>query len=504
MAVEIRGLSEEARQRLQSLRSQSQRAGRRDVDVGASDGFADVFAAIAATRIEVAEPAASTESEPAEEAPVATDIAPVQADASRPRETEPDASVSEKSVTEAQTAEVSDKPEPDGEAGEASVQTDQPIASEVTTEDGAVTSVVETDVSTDQGIVSSETVEFVEAGGDTERDSKRRRTPHSESASQAEGAEGFPERTTAEGPVKPELQTRTSADPTVDAELPEAASPELSAPETRRSERAEKPSIAPREATATQSSSAEAAAKSSRPTGSEPGSSTARGELYSADIQPAASAKPNPAAAAASVQQSGSAATTATNRSANTSGRPNAVSPTTSVRGKPTDVAEAQRPASTDNRGQLDRMARIRLIHRISRAFDAMGKEGGRIRMRLAPNELGSVQVDMRVKNKTVDATVIAESESAAAILREHLPELRSRLEKMDLQVERLDIELDSDGLDDRPRSHSDSGDHRGFDRASSRGTRPAAVDRATSTDSSSPAARIETLVANGGSDWRF
>lgn len=93
-----------------------------------------------------------------------------------------------------------------------------------------------------------------------------------------------------------------------------------------------------------------------------------------------------------------------------------------------------------------DMLTRIKLVQRVSRAFQHLGPEGGVVRLRLAPAELGTVRVEMQIQNKKVEARVVAETEAASQALREHLPELRTRLESYGLQVERLDVETESDG----------------------------------------------------------
>ena len=73
-----------------------------------------------------------------------------------------------------------------------------------------------------------------------------------------------------------------------------------------------------------------------------------------------------------------------------------------------------------------DTTARIKLVQRVSRAFQHLGPDGGMVRLRLAPAELGSVRVEMRVNKQSIQARVVAETEAASATLREHLPDLRA------------------------------------------------------------------------------
>lgn len=120
-----------------------------------------------------------------------------------------------------------------------------------------------------------------------------------------------------------------------------------------------------------------------------------------------------------------------------------------------TAKAITSRPSS-EMRGKrvdkADTLARVKLIQRVSKAFQHLGPDGGLIRLRLAPAEMGSVRVEMRIQQRKVAARVVAETEAASAALREHLPDLRLRLESFGMQVEQLEIETES--LDQETGSH--------------------------------------------------
>ena len=49
----------------------------------------------------------------------------------------------------------------------------------------------------------------------------------------------------------------------------------------------------------------------------------------------------------------------------------------------------------------------------------------------------------MRINQRKVEARVVAETEAASAALREHLPDLRARLESFGMQIEQLEIETE-------------------------------------------------------------
>jgi flagellar hook-length control protein FliK len=111
--------------------------------------------------------------------------------------------------------------------------------------------------------------------------------------------------------------------------------------------------------------------------------------------------------------------------------------------------AESTRPRSPrlDSNTQ-ETVSRIKLIQRVSKAFQHLGSEGGVVRLRLAPAEMGSVRVEMRIHQRKVQARVVAETEAASKALKEYLPDLRVRLESFGMQVDRIEIETDSQDRD--------------------------------------------------------
>lgn len=96
-----------------------------------------------------------------------------------------------------------------------------------------------------------------------------------------------------------------------------------------------------------------------------------------------------------------------------------------------------------------DILLRAKLVQRVSKAFQHFGSEGGNIRLKLAPAELGSVRVEMNVRDKKVQARVVAETDRAASLLREQLPELRGRLEAQGMQIDQITVEHESDSRTD-------------------------------------------------------
>jgi flagellar hook-length control protein FliK len=88
---------------------------------------------------------------------------------------------------------------------------------------------------------------------------------------------------------------------------------------------------------------------------------------------------------------------------------------------------------------------RARLVHRIAKAFQRLSMDGGQVRLKMHPEELGGVQLNMQITGRKVSATVVAESEAASQLLQDSLPELRQRLESQGLVVEKLEVAQRSD-----------------------------------------------------------
>ncbi len=156
-------------------------------------------------------------------------------------------------------------------------------------------------------------------------------------------------------------------------------------------------------------------------------------------------------------------------------------------------------------------VSRVKLIQRVSKAFQHLGPEGGVVRLRLAPAEMGSVRVEMRIQQRKVEARVVAETEAASNALREHLPELRQRLESQGMQVERIEVESEgSESGTNHNRHHAgQSGgelnegrrDQPFWQREGDVPSRP--VVSPTVSQSSANAALTEAASARGGVDIR-
>jgi flagellar hook-length control protein FliK len=96
----------------------------------------------------------------------------------------------------------------------------------------------------------------------------------------------------------------------------------------------------------------------------------------------------------------------------------------------------------------------------------AAQQRDGRVQVRLAPPELGSLRIELSVQNGVMAARLEAETPAARTALLDNLPALRERLAEQNIRVEKFDVDVRSDSRGsggnnephDRPTDHGDSG----------------------------------------------
>jgi len=160
-------------------------------------------------------------------------------------------------------------------------------------------------------------------------------------------------------------------------------------------------------------------------------------------------------------------------------GAPSAVSTPTDARGGETAMTTrvgSNPPIRQTSSGSaqggsgVDQTDRVRFVQRVARAFEAMGDRGGSVRLRLHPPELGSLRLEVAVRNGTMNARLEVETDSARTMLLDSLPALRDRLAEQDIKVGRFDVDLgdrssggtpQGPGDQPQPRDDSDRGSFR-------------------------------------------
>ena len=84
----------------------------------------------------------------------------------------------------------------------------------------------------------------------------------------------------------------------------------------------------------------------------------------------------------------------------------------------------------------------IRLLSRVARAFAVAEQRGGEVTLRLSPPELGSLRVEVQVRDNALVARVEAETMDAQATILENLSALRERLADQGVRIERFEVNL--------------------------------------------------------------
>ncbi|MGQ9575380.1 MAG: flagellar hook-length control protein FliK [Thermoguttaceae bacterium] len=118
---------------------------------------------------------------------------------------------------------------------------------------------------------------------------------------------------------------------------------------------------------------------------------------------------------------------------------PNSPGPTGALR---RDQAAPPAPEAAEPAPGTHQADRVRFVQRVARAFQAAAERGGTVRLRLHPPELGSVRVELTLRNGKMLARLETETETARSLIVENLPLLRQRLAEHQIHVERFDVDL--------------------------------------------------------------
>ncbi len=94
----------------------------------------------------------------------------------------------------------------------------------------------------------------------------------------------------------------------------------------------------------------------------------------------------------------------------------------------------------------LPAVDRTRFVGRVSSALRLAQQRDGQIQLRLSPPELGSLRLEIAVKQGVLTATLETETAAARHVLLENLPALRERLAAQEIRIERFDVDVRREG----------------------------------------------------------
>jgi flagellar hook-length control protein FliK len=89
---------------------------------------------------------------------------------------------------------------------------------------------------------------------------------------------------------------------------------------------------------------------------------------------------------------------------------------------------------------------RARFVQRVANAFRSAQNNDGQIQMRLSPPELGSLRIEIAVRNGVLSANLEAETADARRVLLDNLPALRQRLAEQDIRIEKFEVDIRREG----------------------------------------------------------
>ena len=147
---------------------------------------------------------------------------------------------------------------------------------------------------------------------------------------------------------------------------------------------------------------------------------------------------------AQNVPISNPSSSTTTSSSSPTSTSPIAAAPTRTV-GHQTAKADSKDVAPEPG---LSQQERVRVIQRIARSFNRISAEGGTINLRLHPEHLGSVSVQVRLEGRSLSARLSTETTAARDAIMQDLPALRQRLADQGFDVTKFQVEVAGNGAD--------------------------------------------------------
>jgi flagellar hook-length control protein FliK len=99
-----------------------------------------------------------------------------------------------------------------------------------------------------------------------------------------------------------------------------------------------------------------------------------------------------------------------------------------------------------DGESHMPTIDRARFVQRVANAFRSAQQNDGQIQMRLSPPELGSLKIEIAVRNGVLSANLEAETPDARRVLLDNLPALRQRLAEQDIRIEKFEVDIRQDG----------------------------------------------------------
>jgi len=132
-------------------------------------------------------------------------------------------------------------------------------------------------------------------------------------------------------------------------------------------------------------------------------------------------------------------------------------------------VASAAGTTAESSREETPTVDRARFVQRVGGAIRSAQQRDGQIQLRLSPPELGTLRINIVMKEGVLTAHLETETAAARTVLLDNLPTLRQRLAEQEIRIEKFDVDVGREGhqqtdnreADDRQTNHSRSQEHR-------------------------------------------
>ncbi len=92
-----------------------------------------------------------------------------------------------------------------------------------------------------------------------------------------------------------------------------------------------------------------------------------------------------------------------------------------------------------------------RFVGRVSKAFQSAQDNGGVVKLRLSPPELGALRIELSVSKGALSARLETENPAARAILLDNLPALRERLAEQQIRIDHFNVDVGGGQHDGAP-----------------------------------------------------
>jgi flagellar hook-length control protein FliK len=90
------------------------------------------------------------------------------------------------------------------------------------------------------------------------------------------------------------------------------------------------------------------------------------------------------------------------------------------------------------------------IIRQLTEKFQLSGKNmDSRINLKLHPAELGELKIDLTVKEGSIKANIVAQSQQTLEILEKNIPKLKALLENQGFNIDQISITAESDSVSD-------------------------------------------------------